>query len=212
MDLKNLPDTRRVFVSFPHRTLLSLALFLSCVSRTLFLPSVASHLLHNTFARILLHQLLIIIINKKLCCQSPLLQRVSKCKQIGIRISNDQELEKTKNQNSLFLWDLLDLFVEREREREQFRWTLLLLTSSCDVRCCEFQFDIGLCSIYVVECCSSSNGTGSDVRRSEAYRQTDGCKSTLESETFILGPNLQFHRRQGEKERVSRTVQNSLVE
>ncbi len=40
MDLKNRPDTRRVFVAFPHRTLLSLALFLSCVSRTLFcLPS-----------------------------------------------------------------------------------------------------------------------------------------------------------------------------
>ncbi len=125
MDLKSRPDTRRVFVAFPHRTLLSLALFLSCVSRNALLPSVASHLLHNTFARILLHQLLlllllllIIIINKKLCCQSPLLQRVSKCKQIGIRISNDQELEKTKNQISLFLWDLLDLERERERERE----------------------------------------------------------------------------------------------
>jgi hypothetical protein len=54
-----------------------------------------------------------------LWCQSPLLQRVSKCKQIGIRISNDQELEKTKNQISLFLWDLLHLLVgQRERERE----------------------------------------------------------------------------------------------
>ncbi len=87
---------------------LSLALFLSCVTRNALLPSVASHLLHNTFARILLHQLLlllllliiiIIIINKKLFCQSPLLQRVSKCKQIGIRISNDQEFGKNKKPN-----------------------------------------------------------------------------------------------------------------
>jgi hypothetical protein len=45
---------------------------------------------------------------------------VSKCKQIGIGISNDQELGKTKNQISLFLWNLLDLFVgQRARERER---------------------------------------------------------------------------------------------
>jgi hypothetical protein len=34
-----------------------------------------------------------------LFCQSPLLQRVSKCKQIGIRISNDQEFGKNKKPN-----------------------------------------------------------------------------------------------------------------
>jgi hypothetical protein len=95
MDLKNRPDARRVFVAFPHRALLSLSFSRVSLARSSAFrrfPSPSQHIRSNSSTPTPPpHH------HKKLWCQSPFLQRVSKCKQIRIRISNDQELEKTKN-------------------------------------------------------------------------------------------------------------------